>query len=210
MLLVWCRLAGGVGEKKRAEGAPLLTSRPDRRSDARRLGGSDRAPKVAIRRHALTLRRSARWVKNSPPIWHAETPKTPTASHQAHRLDDCRDPLIRRFLARNRCFLEKVAPLSPVCAAARAIWRDASHVPVFDEKGRRFRRLVGPSGVGLDSTGVNPVAPRTKGLALIHIVFYFSTSPSFGVEYGQAARRAGQSGGPEHGSKEEAQGRCEA
>jgi hypothetical protein len=51
LLLVWCRLAGGEGEKKRAEGTPLLTSRPDRRSDARRLGGSDRAPKVTIRRH---------------------------------------------------------------------------------------------------------------------------------------------------------------
>lgn len=81
---------------------------------------------------------------------------------------------------------------------------------VFDEKVSRFCRQAGPTGVELDSTGVNPVAPRTKGLALIHIVFYFSTSPSFGVEYGQVARRAGQSGGPEHGSKEEAQGRCEA
>ena len=80
----------------------------------------------------------------------------------------------------------------------------------FDEKGRRFCRQAGQRGVELDPTGASPVAPRTKGVALIHIVFYFSTSPSFGVEYGQAARRAGQSGGPEHGSKEEAQGRCEA
>jgi hypothetical protein len=158
----------------------------------------------------LTLRRSARWVKISPPIWRAKTLKTPMTSHQTQRLDDRRAPLMRRFLARNRRFSEKVAPLyqsAQRCAQSGAMRHESA---AFDEKGRRFYRQAGQRGVELDPAGTDPVAPCTKGLALIHIVFYFSTSPSFGVEYGQVARRAGQSGGPEHGSKEEAQGRCEA
>ncbi len=158
----------------------------------------------------LTLRRSARWVKISPPIWHAETQKTPASSHQTQRLDVRRATLMCRFLARNRRFSEKWhrdRQSAQRCAQSGAMRHTSA---VFDEKGCRFCRQAGPRGVELDPARTNPVAPRTKGLALIHIVFYFSTSPSFGVEYGQAASRAGQSGGPEHGSKEEAQGRCEA
>jgi hypothetical protein len=60
-----------------------------------------------------------------------KTPKTPTESHQTRRLDHHRASLIRRFLARNRRFSEKVAPPSSICAALRAIWRDASHVRCF-------------------------------------------------------------------------------
>ena len=210
MLLVWCRLTGGVGEKKRAEGTPLLTSRPDRRSDARRLGGSDRAPKVTIRRHVANPTAICPLGQDLPADLARATPKTPTESHQTRRLDHHRATLMCRFLARNHRFSEKwrrCRQSAQRCAQSGAMRHRSA---VFDEKGRRFCRQAGPSGVELVPAGANPVAPRTKGLALIHIVFYFSTSPSFGVEYGQAARRVGQSGGPEHGSKEEAQGRCEA
>jgi hypothetical protein len=38
---------------------------------------------------------------------------------------------MRRFLARNRRFSEKLVPLPPACATLRAIWRDASHARSF-------------------------------------------------------------------------------
>jgi len=99
-------------------------------------------------------------------------------------------------------FCGRVAQRWASPCAATLIWREIGS-PCAKNWG-----LLGHSGC---PRGGRRVAPCTNGVALIHIVFYFSTSPSYwGGVNGRSASRVDQSGGPEHGKKEAKEGRCEA
>jgi hypothetical protein len=138
-------------------------------------------------------------------------PKNPTPRHQAHRLDDHRAPAdVPISRTKSPFFRKSGAAIANLRNAARSLVRCVIGPLFLTKKGVVFVARRAQEGSSWTPPGPTLLRHAQKGLHLSTLCFTFPQAPVFGVEYGQVARRAGQSGGPEHGSKEEEEGRCEA
>ena len=159
----------------------------------------------------VTLRRSVRSVKKTATAARRGTPEIVGLRRHEPPIGPLWAARIELFLARNRPFSENQQCFQRTRALTRAAGRDLSF---STDRRQLLATVLTPWRVGRGVATGPPGAIRLrhaqKGLHLSTLCFTFPQAPDFrgGVD-GQVARRAGQSGGPEHG-EEEAQGRCEA